>query len=121
MKHFFKYIPVLMVAVSFSCKHLVPVETKDDNVIADSIVQRVEVATVAMDDLAETIKLNGKVAPDDKKQARVYALVSGKIQSISAELGDYVKKGQSLATLQSTEVAGVTNDLSLAQSNADIT
>lgn len=121
MKHFFNYILGVLVAVSFSCKHPAPVVAKDDNAIPDSIVQHTEVAPVVMDDLAETIKLNGKVAPDDKKQARVYALVSGKIQSVSAELGDYVKKGQSLAILQSTEVAGVANDLSLAQSNVDIT
>ena len=121
MKYFFNYsIAVIIVAVTFSCKHPTPVIAKDDNAVPDSIVKTVETAPAVMDDVAETIKLNGKVAPDDKKQAKVYALVSGKIQSVSVELGDYVKRGQSLAVLQSTEVAGVTNDLSLAQSNVDI-
>jgi cobalt-zinc-cadmium efflux system membrane fusion protein len=67
------------------------------------------------------IKLNGKVEPNEAKQAKVFALVSGKIQSVNAELGDYVKKGQVLAVLKSTEVAGISNDLSSAESNVTMT
>ena len=77
----------------------------------------IEAVPVTTEDLNEQIKLNGNVQADETKLARIFALVSGRIQSVNAELGDYVKKGQVLAVLKSTEVAGVTNDLSLAASN----
>ena len=117
-----KYLPLLLtLCMAASCKQH-PVEVaKDDNAVPDSIVNKTETAPVIMDDIAESVKLNGKVIPNESKQAKVYALVSGKIKSLSAELGDYVKKGQTLAILQSTEVAGVANDVSLAGSNVDIT
>jgi cobalt-zinc-cadmium efflux system membrane fusion protein len=117
-----KYLPLLLtLCMAASCKQH-PVEVaKDDNAVPDSIVKKTETAPVIMDDITESVKLNGKVIPNESKQAKVYALVSGKIKSLSAELGDYVKKGQTLAILQSTEVAGVANDVSLAGSNVDIT
>ena len=103
-----------------SCKHHEIIEAKDDKAVPDSIIDKTETAAVEMDNITESVKLNGKIIPNESKQAKVYALVSGKIKSLSVELGDYVKEGQTLAVLQSTEVAGVANDMSLAQSNADI-
>ncbi|MFT3934213.1 MAG: efflux RND transporter periplasmic adaptor subunit [Chitinophagaceae bacterium] len=115
------YLPLLLAFVMLaSCgEHTVVVE-KNDNPVPDSVIAHAETATVAIEDIAESVKLNGKVIPNESKQAKVYALVSGKIKSLSVELGDEVKKGQTLAVLQSTEVAGVANDMSLAQSNVDI-
>ncbi|MFT3705165.1 MAG: efflux RND transporter periplasmic adaptor subunit [Agriterribacter sp.] len=122
MKYFFRNITVLFIIyTAASCTHAAVTETKSDNNLPDSIVNKVETAAAVMDDVAETIKLNGKITPDEKRQAKVYALVSGKIKSVSTELGDYVKKGQTLAVLQSSEVAGTANDLSLAESNVSIT
>ena len=112
---------LLTITIAASCSQHTVIAEKDDNAIPDSVVSKTETATVIMDDVAESVKLNGKIIPNETKQAKVYALVSGKIKSLSVELGDYVKQGQTLAILQSTEVAGVANDLSLAQSNVDIT
>jgi len=122
MNAFRTYLTLLLTfGLAVSCKQHAVVAEKDDNPIPDSVINKTETAPVEMDDVAESVKLNGKVIPNESKQAKVYALVSGKIKSLSVELGDYVKQGQPMAVLQSTEVAGVTNDLSLAQSNADIT
>lgn len=114
---------ILLSAIScaISCRQHEVVASKNDQPVPDSIINKTETATVEMDEIAESVKLNGKIIPNESKQAKVYALVSGKIKSLSVELGDYVKKGQTMAVLQSSEVAGVANDLSLAQSNADIT
>lgn len=89
--------------------------------ISDSIMRTLQTSPAIAEDEAEVIKLNGKIQPNDALQAKVYALVSGKIKSVNAELGDYVKKGQQLAVIQSTEVAGTSNDLSLAQSDVALT
>lgn len=88
-----------------------------DSAILDSISKTVQTAAAETGEEADIIKLNGKIQPNEGRQAKVYALVSGKIKSVHVELGDYVKKGQLLAVIQSSEVAGVTNDLSLAQSD----
>ena len=94
---------------------------ENDKAVSDSIMRTVQTAPAMSEDEAEVIKLNGKVQPNEALQAKVYALVSGKIKSLNAELGDYVKKGQQLAVIQSTEVAGFSNELSLAESDVALT
>ena len=111
-----------MVAAAVSCntdsKEAVP---ENDNAVSDSIIRTVQTAPAEAEGESEVIKLNGKVQPDEALQAKVYALVSGKIKSVNAELGDYVKKGQQLAVIQSTEVAGFSNEVSLAESDVALT
>ncbi len=94
---------------------------KDDTAaVSDSIVKTVQTAAAEAEDVSDIIKLNGKIQPNESKQAKVYALVSGKIKSVHVELGDFVKKGQLLAVIQSTEVAGTSADLTLSQSNVEM-
>jgi cobalt-zinc-cadmium efflux system membrane fusion protein len=81
----------------------------------------VHTAPVQEENVAEIIKLNGKIQANEDHQAKVYALVSGKIKSVNVALGDKVQKGQLLAVLQSMEVAGMSNDLTLAESNVAMT
>lgn len=88
--------------------------------ITDSLIATLETATVALSDVTNEIKLNGVIVPDETKEANVFALVSGKITSVNAELGDYVAKGKVLATLKSAEIAGATNDISVAAATVDI-
>jgi len=112
---------LVVMGILSSCGEHEAIVEKNDNAIPDSVISKTETAPATMEDVVETVKLNGKIQANESKQARVYALVSGKIKSLSVELGDNVKKGQTLAVLQSTEVAGVANDLTLAQSNVDMT
>ncbi len=115
------FLPLVITCIiAASCRVHAVEAAKDDNAVPDSVIAHAETAPVTIEDIAETVKLNGKIIPNESKQAKVYALVSGKVKSLSVELGDYVKKGQQLAILQSTEVAGVANDVSLAASNVDI-
>jgi cobalt-zinc-cadmium efflux system membrane fusion protein len=116
------YYSILFLLAAFlsSCKVHNTVSEKKQQVVTDSLLKTLPTAPAVMDDITEVIKLNGKITPNESKQAKVYALVSGRITSAPVEPGDYVKKGQVLAILQSAEVAGISNDLTLAQSNADI-
>jgi cobalt-zinc-cadmium efflux system membrane fusion protein len=104
----------------FSCSNKPKDEIKDTGIISDSVINHLQTAKVQYSNAPETVKLNGVVTPDESREVKVYALVSGKIKSMSVEMGDYVQKGKLLAVLQSTEVAGVGNDLSLAESNVAI-
>lgn len=113
-------IALLFQSAFISCANHEVVAPKDDSAVPDSVVKHVTTAPVKIEDVSDVIKLNGKIVPNENRQAKVYALVSGRIHSVSVELGDHVKKGQQLAVLQSTEVAGAANDLSVAQSSLDI-
>lgn len=93
---------------------------KDGTAETDSLYRHVETAPAVFEQPSETIKLNGKIEPDESKQAKVYALASGKIKRVYVELGDYVKQGQVMAVLQSGEVAGIANDVSVAESNVEL-
>jgi cobalt-zinc-cadmium efflux system membrane fusion protein len=110
---------LFIAAMLTSCgSHEVAQDPKEDSVaISDSLVKTAKTAMAEAGDISDVIKLNGKIQPNESKQAKVYALVSGKIKSVHVELGDYVRKGQTLAVIQSTEVAGVSSNLSLAESD----
>ena len=113
-------IPAFLFIIAISCNSPQAADTKN-NRVWDSIVQNVQTAPVTVDQVTETIKLNGKIQANEDHQAKVYALASGKIKSVSVALGDKVQKDQPLAVLQSMEVAGMSNDLSLAEANAAMT
>jgi len=89
------------------------------NAITDSLIATLKTAAVELSDVTNEIKLNGIIEPDETKEANVFALVSGKITNVNAELGDYVTKGKVLATLKSAEIAGATNDISVATANVN--
>lgn len=93
---------------------------KEQPAISDSIIKTLKTAPAVMADNSNEVKLNGKIQPNENHTAKVFALVSGKIQTVNVELGDYVKKGQQLAILKSADVAGITNDLSLAEANVEM-
>lgn len=114
---------VFIACITWSCNNTKSEAATPDNdsAISDSIMRTVQTSPAMAEDEADVIKLNGKIQPNEGLQAKVYALVSGKIKSVNVELGDYVKKGQQLALIQSTEVAGISNDLSLAESDAALT
>jgi len=86
----------------------------------DSIVTNLSRATVHAEPIHRELRLNGRIVPDEARQASVYALVSGRIEQVNVELGDYVHKGQTLAALRSVEVASVNNELALAKQNLEV-
>lgn len=115
-------LPVVVIALyaAVSCNSP-KAAPANSNTVWDSVVQNVRTAPVTVENVSESIKLNGKVQANEDHQAKVYALVSGKIKSVNVALGDKVQKNQTLAVLQSMEVAGMSNDLSLAEANVAMT
>ncbi|SEW40771.1 membrane fusion protein, cobalt-zinc-cadmium efflux system [Chitinophaga sp. YR573] len=121
MKPFTIYIaPLAFAYMLTACGTHSSEAPKDDATISDSLYKNVQTAPATFEQPSESIKLNGKIEPNESKEAKVYALVSGKIKTVQVEMGDYVKQGQVLAVLQSSEVAGITNDVSLAESSVDL-
>lgn len=89
-------------------------------VISDSLMSTLLTEKVSYKEAVNEINLNGMISPDESRQSNVYALVSGKITRLSAELGDYVQRGQSLAVLNSAEVSVTNNDLAISEANLEL-
>jgi cobalt-zinc-cadmium efflux system membrane fusion protein len=85
--------------------------------LPDSLIKHLQVQTVQSTALINSITLTGKVAFNDENVIKIYPLVSGNAQDIKMMLGDYVQKGQALATIRSSEMAGYSSDLITARTN----
>lgn len=96
------------------------VATEAKYCMSDSILHQIKLDTVALKPVSADFKLIGKISFNQDKEVKIYPLVSGNVAEVKVSLGDYVKKGQVLAIIKSTEMAGVQNDLILAQSNLAI-
>ena len=77
---------------------------------------------------ATTLQVTGTVTPDISRTIPVISIASGRVLEVHARIGDYVKKGQLLMEVQSTDVSGAVsqyykavNDERLAQVQLDRT
>jgi cobalt-zinc-cadmium efflux system membrane fusion protein len=75
---------------------------------------------------ASTLQVTGTVNPDISRTVPVISIASGRVLEVHARIGDYVKKGQLLMDVQSTDVSGAfgqylkaVNDERLAQAQLD--
>jgi cobalt-zinc-cadmium efflux system membrane fusion protein len=93
------------------------VEEKVKYIIPDSLLKTLLIDTVMKCPLVNALSLTGMVDFNQDKQVNIYSLVSGNIQEIKVQLGDYVAAGQILAVVKSSEMAGYGNNLLVAQSN----
>jgi cobalt-zinc-cadmium efflux system membrane fusion protein len=115
-----KYVPAIFIIVLFltGCN-----ETKKDPdekikyIIPDSLLRILVIDTVTKCPLENVIKLTGMVDFNQDKQVNIFSLVSGNIQDIKVQLGDYVTKDQVLAIVKSSEMAGYSNNLVIAETN----
>lgn len=76
----------------------------------------IRTAKVARADVVDRIALTGTVRP--RNEVDVFAKVSGKIESLSAQVGDKVKAGQVLATIEHKEIAWQAKSAQAAQAVA---
>ncbi len=97
-----------------------PVADTNAFVLSDTMLQRIRLDTVAMKQVENVIHLNGRIAADENQLASVYAIMSGQVISVDAELGDHVRKGQTLAKIRSGEVAKMERKLIEARSDREV-
>jgi cobalt-zinc-cadmium efflux system membrane fusion protein len=94
-----------------------PTADKEKYVLPDTIARNLKIDTVTISQLVTSITLTGKVGSDEDHVVPVNSMVSGIIQDVKVMLGDYVKAGQTLALVRSSEIAGYSNDLVNAETN----
>lgn len=73
--------------------------------MSDTMLAKCGFYKAANEEVKNEIRLFGKLEADNNKTAQVFSVVGGLVTSIKVGLGDYVKQGQVLATIQSSEVA----------------
>jgi len=95
-------------------------DEKAKYVIPDSLVKLLQIDTVATSKVVNAITLSGKVDFNADNVVKIYPPLSGIVQNATAMLGDYVKAGQALAVIKSSEMAGYSNDLTTAESNLQV-
>jgi len=83
------------------------VETDTDvNLVHVDHPDRFTLATATSYAATSTIQVTGTVNPDISSTIPVISIASGRVVDIHARIGDYVKKGQLLMDVQSTDVSG---------------
>lgn len=82
-------------------------EQQDPNVVelTPILQSQAKIAAVGKAEIREVLRVPGSIQVDDQRVARIGASVTGRITDINAMLGQDVRQGEVLATLNSTELA----------------
>ncbi len=83
-------------------------------------LQHVKVDTVRLVPESDQLTAVGEVSFAEDNVVRIYPLVSGTVEKVTVSLGDYVKKGQVLATLLSTDISQYQRDFNVSKSNFEV-
>lgn len=122
MKHIIPssiYLMILCLFTHCNQKKEVP-EIKTVFCLTDSLQKKITIAEAKAQTVKNKVLLSGKVQADEDKWVKVFPVVSGVVQQLHVELGDYVTKGQVLAVIQSSELADYQGQLSFAQSGVTL-
>jgi len=84
-----------------------PAAARDPLAIAVStgLRARLTLGSPALGQVRETLRVSGRIEADETRLARVGSPVSGRITDLGAAVGQEVKRGQVLATINSTELS----------------
>ena len=88
--------------------------------ISDTLAKMIKIEDVTTQNIQDELQLNGEVSFNEDKVSKVMSPTGGQVLSVHANLGDYVKKGQVLATLKSIEVASNYNEIATSKVDVDI-
>jgi len=88
--------------------------------LTDTMAARIETAVANVETVQGVLTLNGKVSADENNVMEVFPLVGGHVREIYAVLGQYVKKGQTLAVIFSGEIAEFDKEYKAAQQDLEL-
>ncbi len=114
-----------------SCSNSSPSSTAIDETKAHqekNLLATAALDTARLENARNELNLTGKITFNQDQVVKVFPLVGGHIETLKADLGDYVKKGQTLAVIRSGDLADLEqqavaarSQLSLAQKNMQVT
>ena len=104
--------PLLIVAVLAGCKDKgvsgdSKSQIKDPSVVqvVPDFLKRLKVAPIGEKEVAETMRVPARVEVNEHLVARIGSAVTGRVTEIHAYIGQAVKRGEELVTLNSTELS----------------
>ncbi|MBC7629459.1 MAG: efflux RND transporter periplasmic adaptor subunit [Ferruginibacter sp.] len=114
---------IATVCLLFSCtsKENSPAIKREQYIIPDSLMKILVMDTVKVSTLTNSIRFNGVIDFNTDKVAGIFPLVSGNVQDIKVMLGDYVKAGQTLGVVKSSEIANYNSALINTETNVLLT
>ncbi len=119
------YVLALIVLLAGACskksEKKQEVKTPSNQIaFTDDQLKYVKIDTVtkipAMDEFAAV----GEVSFDENNVIRVYPIVSGSVSKVNVSLGDYVKRGNILATILSSDISAYQRDYNIAKANYEV-
>lgn len=125
-KHTQLYIlaPLVLSLFLFSCHTATEEPAEPGFALTDTMFQKIRIDTTRLETVTSELRFSGKITPEDNKMTSVFPVVAGYVTKLNASLGDYVQKGQTLATIRSTDIADfekqrrdAENDLLVAKKN----
>jgi membrane fusion protein, heavy metal efflux system len=78
---------------------------------------KVEVAPVGEQVVDDTILTSGTISLDDLRSGHVFSPVTGRVTKIVAQLGQRVRKGDALATIESPDIGNAVSDVHKAEAD----
>jgi len=84
---------------------------------AQVVDAKIEVKAVKEEDVDDTILTSGRVTLDDLRAGHVFSPVTGRVVKINAQLGQRVKKGEPLATIESPDIGNAVSDVHKAEAD----
>ncbi len=117
-----KYSILCLLLFFYACnrKAETPTVATKQPIISDSTLQLLKIDTVQLNNIEDVVKLSGQVSFNDNKVVKVYPFSSGQVLAVNVTVGDYVKAGQTLATIKSADISGNYADLSIANNDISI-
>lgn len=110
-------LAALVVGSATGCSHTPAseptkiVRSPDPNVIDIGHPERFPLVEVESRDVADRLHVNGVVSPDVNRTVPVLSLSGGRVVDVRVRLGDDVKKGQVLLSINSPDLASAFSDL----------
>lgn len=74
--------------------------------VTDSLISKLLIDTVQSPNNRMDLNFSAKIAANEDLQAVIYPMVSGIVGAVNIKIGDHVGKGQVLASVSSSEMAG---------------
>lgn len=109
-------LPILLVFAGCSQKKTQDQKETANYCISPELKSNLQLATVAMQPIEESITLTGEVESNSDKTVPFVSLVDGVVTQTFFSLGDYVKKGQVLASIKSVSLNEMQDDTKTLES-----
>ena len=110
---------ILFIASLFlvvACSHEIKPKEEASKCLNDTMLEDIELDTVHLSLVQHELKMTGKVSFDQENTQKIFPLASGRVVKVNVENGDFVKKGDVLAVINSSEAADYESQLSEAES-----